>query len=239
MIERKSVCDMIVDSVIEQIKDHRLKPGDKLPNENDMAAQYGVSRISLREALRVLTAKGLIVTRHGEGSFVNEYDPKLLATMFYQFSLLNPTPLLELLQLRKIMETEAVRLCCEMATEEEIKEIRYHKELHEDYCSKEQTEENMRAKYEEDRLFHMSIAIGTHNMIFVRFMETIHDSIALHQRASYQPEHMKETIRFHNAILEAIEARDAARAAEMMEEHLTQVGQGILAAIADQTTCGG
>lgn len=233
MMIRKSVCDMIVDDVIEQIKNHKLNPGDRLPNEKDMAAQYGVSRISLREALRVLLTKGLIVTRHGEGSFVNEYDSKLFADLFYQFSLLSPTPLMELLQLRKIMETEASRLCCESATQEEIEEIRSHKDQHEAYCAKPQTEENISEKYRQDQLFHRSIAAATHNMIFVRFMETIHESIALHQRASSQPEQVQKTISFHRAIMEAVEARDAVRAADMMEQHLTQVEQSILSTIED------
>lgn len=228
---RKSVCDMIVESVIEQIRNHTLNPGDKLPNENDMAAEYGVSRISLREALRVLTAKGLITTKHGEGSFVNTYNPKLLADMFANISLLSPAPLLEMLQLRKIMETESVKLCCENASENDIQEIRLHKELHEEYCTKEETEENTEEKYEQDRLFHISIAKATHNSLFVQFMETIHETIALHQRASYQPEQVKQTLYYHNAILEAIEKRDAELAAQMMDKHLTQVGESILAVI--------
>jgi len=52
MIQRKSVSDSIVDSIIEDIQNKKLSPGDKLPTEAEMAEEYGVSRISIREALR-------------------------------------------------------------------------------------------------------------------------------------------------------------------------------------------
>ena len=92
MIQRKSVSDSIVDSIIEDIQNKKLSPGDKLPTEAEMAEEYGVSRISIREALRSLSAVGLVVTRHGEGSFINEYNPDILASTLRSISLLDDTP---------------------------------------------------------------------------------------------------------------------------------------------------
>ena len=118
-----SVSDKVVQKIIDRLARRELKPGDKLPSEAVMAAELGVSRIALREGLKALAAKGLIVTRHGEGSFINQYSPKLLSDTLFNLSLLNDGPLLEILQLRKLIETEAARLCASNATAEELAEI--------------------------------------------------------------------------------------------------------------------
>ncbi len=141
MIQRKSVSDSIVDSIIEDIQNKKLSPGDKLPTEAEMAEEYGVSRISIREALRSLSAVGLVVTRHGEGSFINEYNPDMLASTLRSISLLDDTPVLEMLQLRKIMETEAARLCAENATKEELDMVQFYLKEREKYCKGEASSE--------------------------------------------------------------------------------------------------
>lgn len=221
MIQRKNVCESIVEDVIEKIKNKDLRPGDKLPNEKEMAEEFGVSRISLREALRFLSAKGLVVTRHGEGSFINEYDPNLIAETFYNFSLLTDNPITEMLELRKIMEMEAAKLCAKNATEEEIKEIEEYKNLREAECEKG---ENFDMRFEYDRLFHLSIAKASHNHIFFKFIETIHLTIELHQREyTKNLENIKHTTSFHNKICKALKKRDAETAGQMMYAHLEEI----------------
>lgn len=224
MITKKSVCESIVDTIIEKLKNHELKPGDRLPNEVDMANEYGVSRISLREALRTLAAKGLIVTRHGEGSFINEYHPEMLAEALSNITLLSSGPVLEILQLRKIMETEAARQCAVNATDEELALIAQYKEQREHYCAMEPTEENIRKKYEYDRLFHLAIANGSHNKIFSQFITTIQTSLNIHQLSfGTNANNIRNSTEFHREILEALLARDAQKAGDMMYAHLEQI----------------
>lgn len=224
MIQRISLCDSIVDAITNDIRTKVLHPGDKLPTEAEMAQQYGVSRISVREALRTLSARGLIVTKHGEGSFVNEYDPKLLASVLMSISLLENTPILEMLQLRKIIETEAARLCAKNATKDELMQIKYYMEEREKYCRMKQTPENIANKYEMDRNFHLSIAKGSHNDIFIKFIESITTSIIIHQKQSSQSdEQIRITTQFHRAIFSAIEQHDYEKAGQKMYEHLENV----------------
>lgn len=224
MSNRKSVCNHIVDSIIEKIKNKELKPGDKLPNETIMANEYGVSRIALREALRSLAAKGLIVTRHGEGSFINDNNSEILSDALYNITLLNNGPVLEMLQLRKIMETEAARLCAVNATPEELEKIQYYKVKREEYCIAEPTEENVRKKYEYDRLFHLSIAEGSHNQIFSQFINTIQASLNIHQISfSSDTENVQNSSFYHNEILSALLEHDAQKAGNMMYAHLQQI----------------
>ncbi len=224
MLQRKNVCASIVDDVMEKIKNKELLPGDKLPNEKDMADEYGVSRISLREALRYLSAKGLVVTRHGEGSFINEYDPDLIAETFYNFSLLTDNPITEMLELRKVMESQAARLCAINATEEEIEEIGKYKSLRE-----VEVEEHLDSRFEYDRLFHLSIAKASHNQIFYKFIETIHLTIEIHQREyTKNSENVTTTTNFHSKIYNYIKDRNSEKAAEAMYDHLEEVENSVI-----------
>lgn len=228
MAKRKGVCESVAEAVIARIKGGELKPGDRLPNEKDMAELYGVSRISLREALRYLAARGLIVTRHGDGTFVNTYEPGWLAEAIYEFSLLDDAPTLEALELRQIMETEAARLCCANATEEEIAEIRRYKEEREKLCAPPLQPEDADLRHAYDSKFHRAIGKGTHNDLFSRFIEVMRRTIDLHQReASTTESDVRETSRFHDEIMQAIESRDGDRAAEMMRKHLMHVENAI------------
>ncbi len=221
MIQRENVSELIVKSVIEKIRTKQLLPGDKLPNEKDMSEEYGVSRISLREALRYLSAKGLIVTRHGEGSFINTYDPSLVADTLYTYSLLTTEPVLEMLELRKIMEAQACRLCAQNASDEEIAQIIEYKNKREAEC---QNNNNPTEKFKYDRLFHLAIAKGSHNEIFEKFIETIHLTIEIHQlEYTKTTENIKHTTNYHNKISEALTARNAELAGQMMYEHIDQI----------------
>ncbi|MFI3208307.1 MAG: FadR/GntR family transcriptional regulator [Eubacteriales bacterium] len=225
MIQRKNVCDSIVEEVMEKIKSKELLPGDKLPNEKDMAEEFGVSRISLREALRYLSAKGLVVTRHGEGSFINEYNPNMIAETFYNFSLLTDNPIIEMLEIRKIMEAEAARLCAQKATDEEIADIIKYKDKREEYCVSNDT--NM--KFEYDRLFHLAIAKGCHNEVLNKFIETIHWTIELHQREyTKNQENVVHTTNFHEEISQAIMNRDSDMAADKMYKHLELIEKSFI-----------
>ena len=74
IIEKKNYSDQVFDYLFEEIKAGRMKPGDKLPNERDLSQALGVSRPSLREALRAMTQLGLVTTRHGGGTYINTYQ---------------------------------------------------------------------------------------------------------------------------------------------------------------------
>lgn len=232
MSTRKSICDSIVDSIITKIRNKELKPGDKLPNEVAMAEEYGVSRISLREAIKTLSAKGLIITKHGEGSFINEYNSEMLAETLNNISLLNDTSILEMLQLRKVMETEAAKLCALNATQEELALICYYKDEREKYCAlpkDEQNDEVNYKKYEMDNAFHLAIAEGAHNDIFTKFIETIQRTIMVHQQlASTQSDQINNSTYFHKEIVNALLSRDSQRASELMYEHIANIEKNFL-----------
>ena len=106
------------------LKEHIYKYGEKLPNENELSAKLGISRTTLREAIRILASDGLLEVRRGLGTFVaqplNQYAEGSID--FQEFSKLKIT-LRDLYETRMIFEPEAAALASRRATEDEIKEI--------------------------------------------------------------------------------------------------------------------
>jgi GntR family transcriptional repressor for pyruvate dehydrogenase complex len=69
-IKRKRLSEVAIEQIRESIISNKIKPGDKLPSESEMVAQLGVSRVSVREAIRILEISGIVEVRHGRGVFV-------------------------------------------------------------------------------------------------------------------------------------------------------------------------
>ena len=125
MVAKKSRPVKVSEEIKTWVVDRDLKQGDRLPNEAEMIAIFGVSKGTVREALRILEAEGLISTRTGPGggSFVNkvtvEHAKSLLANYFY-FEQLS---LSDFYQLRKILEPELAANLAGKLTEEQLNEL--------------------------------------------------------------------------------------------------------------------
>ncbi|MBR2825548.1 MAG: FadR family transcriptional regulator [Solobacterium sp.] len=228
MTNHLSKSEQIVEDIIEKIRSKELLPGNKLPNEYELSDTYHCSRMAVREALKILTAKGLVVTKHGEGSFVNTLNIETIAEILDNLFLLGEATNIEMMQLRKLMETEAARLCAKNRNEEDLQEIIHYMNLREEYAKAIQTPENIQKKYDADRMFHLSIAKGSHNELFVNFINTIQKTMSLHQSHSASEETSRNTSLYHEEITKAIQDKDADRAADMMNAHLTRVKEAII-----------
>ena len=103
------------DEAVERIKqmliDGELKPGEKLPVEKDLATRLGVSRNSLREAVRALTTIRVLQTRQGDGTYVTSLSPELLLdTMSFVVDLHHDATVMQFLEVRRLLEPEAAAL---------------------------------------------------------------------------------------------------------------------------------
>lgn len=224
-LNKKNISEQIVDIIIEEIRVKKLLPGDKLPNERELATNMGVSRVPLREALRALNNMGILTTKRGEGTFVNEYDPDKAENSLRLYSMLDEAPIKEMMQLRKIMEQETARLAALMATDEDIARIRTYKELREEKHYNELADTGYADKYHEmDMLFHRAIALATGNSVYINFLDIIRNSINFHQNSASSRSGMFEiTTMHHDKIFWAIANHEPDKAAKAMLEHLEEV----------------
>lgn len=162
---------MLADSTAQQIitmieEDNRFSVGDKLPNENDLAAELGVSRSTLREAIKILTTNGMLEIKRGRGTFVT-------ANTVINSGNLNDiaSGLDDLFEMRLMFEPDCAYYAAERATDEEIETICYYgEEIEKKILSGED-------RTFEEQKFHESIANATHNAFVKQFMPIIFNAI--------------------------------------------------------------
>lgn len=192
----------------------RIKAGHKLPNELVLSQQMGVSRTTLREAIRTLTARGVLEVRRGRGTFVSE---KIGEIEDFGFSNLDQMRgrLMDLFELRSIFEPRAAGLACRRATDEELAEILRRGEMVEQYI---RTGKDRTAA---DREFHTAIVRAAHNEFMMRLLPMINqavgEAIAAGENAEALAEH---TLRDHALLMDFLRKRDEAGAEHAMAIHM-------------------
>lgn len=182
--------------------------GEKLPNENELSEKMGVSRTTLREAIRILVSEGILTVQRGRGTFVAEQADRLVDSRIsmQSFSDMQVT-LRDLYETRMIFEPEAAALACRRATDEEIGHIlelgrECQRHLEENPTGKE--------RIESESQFHGAILKASHNEFISRFMpmltETIEKTFALDFNLDVIAE---DAYKDHILIMNFLEKRDA------------------------------
>ncbi len=190
-----------------QILEGKLAPGAVLPNEADFGSQLGVSRTALREAVKVLAAKGLVEVRRKTGTRVrpqhdwNALDPDVLNWLFSGKGFAVGIP--DLLELRLIIEPAGARLAAERATAENLAEIEAALK------GMETAVEDSVSSVESDLQFHLAILESTHNTFMRPFGALIQEAL----RASFKLTNrdrmaFQKSLRRHRDVFEAIRNRD-------------------------------
>lgn len=215
MKKEKRLSDCIADAILSMITiEKRFKAGDKLPNENELSKELGVSRTTLREAIRILAAGNVVEIQRGKGTFVK--------ANFKEYSLENLSPLVsakvnadDLYEMRLIFEPEAAYYATLRATESELQRIITIGENIEQLIS-----ENKDRTLEE-QAFHRSIAKATHNDFMNKLMPVIQEAIdkgvALSERKKIAVE---DTIADHRMLMNFMKSRNAEGARNAMRIHI-------------------
>lgn len=205
----------IVSRIKGAIRAGELAPGDQLPAERDLTTQLGVSRVSVRDALRMLEANGLIEVRVGArgGAFVTAPAPQLVGEGLADMLLLAEVGPADVTEVRMIFELGLLELACERATEADVAA------LHEICDRADAAEEYVPALSAE---FHTMLARCTHNEALALFALALQAPLAssLQQARAVDPQAGRVGTLEHRAIAVAIRAGDAATARRIMAEHL-------------------
>lgn len=222
MKRNKRLSDSVADEILTMITiETRFKPGDQLPNENELAEELQVSRTTLREAIRILVAHGVIESKRGRGTFVKEdFRPeKGQALNFLTSAKIN---MKDLYEMRLIFEPEAAYYATKRATDKELARILdYGKQIEQRIINKED-------RTEVEQKFHKAIANATHNEFMDKLMPVIFQAIDKGVVLSQANESvMKYTIHDHQLIMEFMEARNAEGAKSAMKIHILHAMQGL------------
>lgn len=220
-IRRRKLSDEVRERLLAQINEGDLRPGDSLPSERELMTRYGVGRPAVREAMQQLASLGLIVVRHGDRPRLAAPRLDLLAeqlalTMRHVLTH-DETILAQLKEARIVMETGTARLAAETRTEADLDGLRDVLARHE--LARDDAEEFMRR----DGDFHAAVAGVTGNVVLSSSVRAVFNWMArFHLRAVHVLGLERLTLDEHEAILNAIAAKDPERAARAMKDHLTR-----------------
>ncbi len=215
--------NMVVDQIVKLISEGVLKPGDKLPSELEMTRRFGISRISLREAMKLLEAKGYIESHGRKGKYIRPPADNALTSTIEGMISVNHDKIWELLQVRRIIDSEAAALAAKKATEEQVKGlfscIRDVESLGADVAINKREGGRLYSKFYND------LADATNNAIFGHLMKSI--SSILRGALPYSRTKLQEVKHSsraiydqHVRILAAIEKRDPDAAKAAMLDHI-------------------
>ena len=217
-VRKTKVYAEVAEQIQRLIAEGRLKPGDKLPPERELAEIFGVSRSSVRDAIRVLEVQGLVEPRHGDGTVVREIPIDRLVRPLADAVSAGKDQLADLFDMRKMLEPPLARAAAFRATDEDVRAL--------EQIVERQTQ-RVRAgelALEDDNEFHYRIAATAKNQVVLRTMDILMDLLRDSRRRSLQgPGRAEKSLEGHRRILDAIERRDPEAAAQQMRAHIEEI----------------
>lgn len=216
-IKRVNVGEQVLEQMKRMLISGEWKAGQKLPSENELSEQFGISRITVRQALQKLNALGLLETRVGEGTFVKKPELSSCLNGLIPVAYLGTWDNKQVIEYRLIIETGSAYLAAKRAEEEDIQKL--EKILHEMEAAAECSDNKLFA--EKDLEFHNEIGQITHNPLLIKTNEILQS--VLEQSMLEVIDRMQYSgIIYHKKLIEAIKAHEARRAQSVMREHIMQ-----------------
>jgi GntR family transcriptional repressor for pyruvate dehydrogenase complex len=224
-VSTNRVSEEVVRQVKAAIREGRLAPGDQLPAERDLTKQLGVSRVSVRDALRMLEAQGLIEVRVGArgGAFVTTPAPTLVGEGIGDMLLFAEVTPTDLTEMRMILELGVVELACARATEDDLQALEGICDRADALAAAGQYDPALSAE------FHAQLARSSHNPALALVAESLQGPLAgsLREARRVDPQAGRAGPLEHRALVEALRTRDAAVALRIMTEHIGRTAKRV------------
>lgn len=217
----------LFDDVIKQIQylilEGKLKPGDKLPPERELAQELGVSRNTLREALKALTLVGVLEVRQGGGTFISsDINTKLISTSFKFISITETKEIIALLEARKALEVATAYAAAERAEPQNIAELKKLVQLMRDNLN----DIEKCSQYDVD--FHLAISKASKNPYLITLQQAIRQPLfRAMQKTILLKKTLESALQYHEELLQAISNKDPRHAEDAMRRHLEKVEEDV------------
>jgi len=227
LIKNKKIADQIVECLEQMILEGVFPVASRLPAERKLAEQFGVSRPSLREALKKLTAKGLIISRQGGGTFVAETVGRLFKDPILNLYEEYPDAQKDLLEFRHTLESSCAYYAAQRATALDLERLaKAFEAVEKCYLDKNSTKQQ---EAEVDANFHLVIAEASHNVVLLQIMRMLFDLVKQNIVTSigglhtYSKKTRDKLMQQHRALYEAIKQGEAEQAKLAVSLHLDYV----------------
>ncbi len=213
-VKREKVSELVLEQMKDQILRGRWGTGSKIPSEARLTELFGVSRVSVREAIHRLVGMGVLCIRRGEGTFVNE----ILAADYFKTLLpilmIDAPSLDDMLDFRAMIEVGSARLAAQRADADDLTRMRAT------LAAMEATRGDRKRFSAEDLAFHTALAVASHNGVVVKVTAIVHDMLEVAMEEIVRITGYEGGLHYHRKILEAVERRDEQEAARLMAEHI-------------------
>jgi GntR family transcriptional regulator, transcriptional repressor for pyruvate dehydrogenase complex len=220
-IRKKKKFEEVLDQIKILLLTRRLKVGQKLPNEIELSESMGISRSSLREALRILDILGIIEGKSGEGTIIKQANPENLKSIMSLVAVSKGLDTDELVETRILLEMSSAKFAAERRTEEDLKTIKnILLEMDQNYIT-----DNEEANVHSDFLFHQAIVSASKNRMLMLLIEVISDLLGEQIRTTRtkfatSPEILGRFQKEHWKIYKLIEDQQSEEVERLMSEHL-------------------
>jgi GntR family transcriptional repressor for pyruvate dehydrogenase complex len=222
-IKKTRIHEEVVTQIHELIREGRLKAGDQLPSERELSETFKVSRTSVREALRTLETKGLIISRTGMGNFVADLPIESLIAPLAKLLIEEKNALADIFETRKLIEPHIAALAAERATKKDIERMKSILEKQSEAVSRGET------GVEADAELHFAIGQATQNQALEKLVSGLMEILSHSREESLQTlDRRRASIEAHRKILSAIEQHDKSRTKEAMFQHIERVEENVL-----------
>jgi GntR family transcriptional repressor for pyruvate dehydrogenase complex len=225
VVSSNRMSEAIVNQIRNLIRSDQLRPGDRLPSERDLGERMGVSRVTVREALRVLEASGLVEIRVGArgGAFVTLPSSSKIGTGLADLITLSPLTATEVTEARQVFELGIIPIVVERATAEDITDLRDMVRRHRAALRNNEYVMSMSAD------FHVRVAACTHNAAIEMLVQSFHGPLLMSLREAQvaAPLMGHRGTNEHRDFVEAVAAKDLARAEEIMQAHLNRTARRV------------
>jgi len=221
------IADQVTDELQDWFRSGELTAGMRLPPERELAARFGVSRTSLRDALRRLELLGYLDARQGDGTYVRVPGAEAMSQPFRNLVSTLPQNAADLLEFRSLLEPEVAALAAAHLTQEARLELT--RSLERQQALPAQSPRLVR----EDALFHDALARAAGNTVVLRVLETLRDLLHDVRTVALPAAGPHRTVAEHERVVLAVLAQDQERARQAMREHLEHVTHTYRLAVAD------
>lgn len=212
----------LIKQIEEMMTERSLQPGDRLPPERELSQQFGVSRTVIREAVAALAAKSLLEIVPGGGAVVRTLDAGAVSRSLSLLLRTGPTTYSyeKVNEVRRLLEVEIAGLAAARRTEGDLNVL-------EETLRSASPDDPDRAHFAaRDLAFHAALARATHNELFSLLLDSISDVLLKVREQGFDvPGTPERALHFHDAILRAVRAGDAAGARQAMQEHLSEAAE--------------
>jgi GntR family transcriptional repressor for pyruvate dehydrogenase complex len=223
-IRKTRIYEEVVGQLSQLIDEGKLKAGDRLPSERELAETFRVSRSSVREAIKTLENEGLVVTRPGSGTFLTTVNVEAIIPSLASLLSRGKDALIDLFEMRCLVEPSIAALAAERATPADILRLK-------EICTEQaQQIDREHSAVDSDAAFHLTIGLATHNAALQRLVASIVEILKPVREKSLQTSgRAQKSLASHRAILVAIERHDPELARQAMQQHIQAVEENVLA----------